>query len=156
GPGAWSDLDDVAGLVLLDLPDIDSVNPEHRTRAERLAKTVDVLVWVLDPQKYADAGVHAEFLRPMARHAEVTVVLLNQIERLAEAGRGSVVAVLADWLAEGGLRRATVIAVSARTGEGLDEVRSAILRLVQRRRAAQALLAADVATAAAELDREYH
>src|SRR5690606_25491480 len=117
-------------------------NPEHRTRAERLAKTVDVLVWVLDPQKYADAVVHADFLRPMARHAEVTVVLLNQIDRLAEADRGPVLADLGDRLAEDGLRRATVIGVSARTGEGLDEVRATILRLVQRRRAAEARLAA--------------
>jgi GTP-binding protein EngB required for normal cell division len=156
GPGAWSDLSDVAGLVLLDLPDIDSVNPEHRERAERLAKTVDVLVWVLDPQKYADAVVHADFLRPMARHAEITVVLLNQIDRLADADRGPVLADLDDRLAEDGLRRATVIGVSARTGEGLDEVRTTILRLVRRRRAAEARLAADVATVADGLDREYH
>lgn len=156
GPGAWSVVSDVAGLVLLDLPDIDSVNPEHRARAERLAKTVDVLVWVLDPQKYADAVVHADFLRPMARHAEVTVVLLNQIDRLAEADRGPVLADLGERLAEDGLRRAMLLGVSARTGEGLDEVRSTILRLVQKRRASEARLGADVATVADALDESCH
>src|SRR5690606_21438722 len=85
GTGGWVDPDAVAGLVLLDLPDIDSVQVEHRRRAERLARTVDALVWVLDPQKYADAVVHTEFLRPMARYAEVTVVVLNQVDTLAEA-----------------------------------------------------------------------
>ena len=156
GPGAWSQEADVSGLVLLDLPDIDSVNPEHRRRAERLAKTVDVLVWVLDPQKYADAVVHAEFLRPMARHAEVTVVLLNQVDRLAESDRAPVLADLRERLADDGLRRAQVLGVSARTGEGLDDVRRTIGRLVQKRRAAEARLAADVATVADELDEAYH
>lgn len=156
GPGAWSEPGDVGGLVLLDLPDIDSVNPEHRRRAERLAKTVDALVWVLDPQKYADAVVHADFLRPMARHAEVTVVLLNQIDRLAEADRPAVLADLKNRLADDGLRRAEVLGVSARTGEGLDRVRSTISGLVRKRRAAEARLAADVAAAADALDEAYH
>lgn len=156
GPGAWSDAQAVSGLVLLDLPDIDSVNPEHRRRAERLAKTVDVLVWVLDPQKYADAVVHAEFLRPMARHAEVTVVLLNQIDRLAEEDRAPVLADLKTRLADDGLRRAQVLGVSARTGEGLDEVRRTIVELVRKRRASEARLAADVATVADALDEAYH
>ncbi|WP_420110822.1 GTPase [Pseudactinotalea sp.] len=156
GPGAWSEAASVSGLVLLDLPDIDSVDPEHRRRAERLAKTVDVLVWVLDPQKYADAVVHAEFLRPMARHAEVTVVLLNQIDRLAEADRAPVLADLKHRLADDGLRRARVLGVSARTGEGLDEVRRTIAELVRKRRAAEARLSADVATVADALDDAYH
>ena len=156
GAGRWPEGSDVAGLVLLDLPDIDSVNPEHRRRAERLAKTVDVLVWVLDPQKYADDVVHTQFLRPMARHAEVTVVLLNQIDRLAEIDRAPVLADLQERLLDDGLRAAGVLGVSARTGEGLDEVRRAIARLVQRRRAAEARLAADVATVADGLDEAYH
>lgn len=156
GPGAWSEPEDVAGLVLLDLPDIDSVNTEHRERAERLARTVDVLVWVLDPQKYADAVVHSQFLRPMARHAEVTVVVLNQIDRLAAADRAPVLADLKEHLADDGLRRARVLGVSARTGEGLEELRRTILQLVQRRRAAEARLAADVATVADALDEAAH
>src|SRR4051794_7838593 len=46
------------GLVLLDLPDHDSVVVEHRAVAERLYDRVDLLVWVVDPQKYADAALH--------------------------------------------------------------------------------------------------
>ncbi|HWS58640.1 MAG TPA: GTPase, partial [Actinotalea sp.] len=46
------------GLILLDLPDHDSVRTEHRVEAERLVAMVDLMVWVLDPQKYADAAVH--------------------------------------------------------------------------------------------------
>ena len=55
--------------MLLDLPDHDSVVTEHRAIAERLYERVDLLVWVVDPQKYADAALHARYLRPLADHA---------------------------------------------------------------------------------------
>jgi predicted GTPase len=38
------------GLVLLDLPDHDSVVTEHRVRSEHLMERVDLLVWVVDPR----------------------------------------------------------------------------------------------------------
>ena len=60
------------GLVLLDLPDFDSVQLEHRLEVDRLVELVDLLVWVLDPQKYADAALHDRYLRPLAGHADVT------------------------------------------------------------------------------------
>src|SRR5690606_3026779 len=40
------------GLVVLDLPDHDSVVTDHRLEAERLVALVDLMVWVVDPQKY--------------------------------------------------------------------------------------------------------
>ena len=49
---------ELAGLVLLDLPDHDSTVAAHRIEVDRLVALVDLLVWVLDPQKYADAAVH--------------------------------------------------------------------------------------------------
>ena len=42
---------DLRGLVLLDMPDHDSVEPEHRAVVDRVLPQVDLLVWVLDPQK---------------------------------------------------------------------------------------------------------
>ncbi|CAM3267773.1 GTPase [Occultella aeris] len=146
---------DLSGLVLLDLPDIDSVQTEHHLRAARLAEAVDVLVWVLDPQKYADAVVHTQYLRPMSRHAEVTVAVLNQADLLAPGDRAPVLADLTDRLADDGLRGARVLAVSARTGEGLDDLREVIARFVSERRAADARLSADIATVAAELGTAY-
>src|SRR5690606_39507694 len=56
------------GLILLDLPDHDSIEASHRLEVNRLVGLVDLLVWVLDPQKYADAAVHERYLRPLARH----------------------------------------------------------------------------------------
>lgn len=45
---------------------------------------VDVHVWELDPQKYADAAVHSDFLTPLALHEAVALVVLNQIDRLPD------------------------------------------------------------------------
>ena len=60
------------GLVLLDLPDFDSIEEAHRLEVDRLLRLVDLVVWVLDPQKYADRVVHeqylAQFQRPPRRH----------------------------------------------------------------------------------------
>ena len=60
GPPAGQD--DLRGLVLLDLPDHDSTEVAHRLEVDRLVALVDVLVWVLDPQKYADAAIHDRYL----------------------------------------------------------------------------------------------
>jgi hypothetical protein len=36
---------------------------EHRVEVDRLLDLVDLMVWVLDPQKYADKVVHERYLR---------------------------------------------------------------------------------------------
>ena len=56
------------GLVLLDLPDHDSTEIDHRMEVDRLVQLVDMLVWVVDPQKYADAAIHDRYLKPLAQH----------------------------------------------------------------------------------------
>ena len=75
------------GLVLLDLPDHDSTQQQHREIVDRMVRLVDQLVWVVDPQKYADAALHDGYLKPLAAHAEVMLVVLNQVDRVAERER---------------------------------------------------------------------
>ena len=94
-----------AATVLLDLPDIDSDEDSHRRIATRLVERVDVLVWVLDPEKYADAVIHDDFIAPMAAHAGVTVVALNQVDRLDDASRAAVMGDLGRLLAAEADRR---------------------------------------------------
>lgn len=137
-----------AGLVLLDLPDHDSTQAAHRATVDHLVARVDAMVWVLDPQKYADALVHDAYLKRFARHAEVTVVLLNQVDRLAPADAEACLAHLRRLLADDGLPDAAVLGVSATTGAGLAEVRAVLGEVVAARRAALVRLAADVAGAA--------
>jgi len=139
------------GLVLLDLPDFDSVEVAHRLEVDRVVALVDVLVWVADPQKYADATLHERYLRPLRGHGEAMLLVLNQADTLG--GRaGQAAEDLARLAAEDGLPGVPVLAVSARTGEGLDALRDELDRRVARREAALARLAADVTGAAAALD----
>src|SRR5206468_1274675 len=70
------------GLVLLDLPDFDSVETAHRVEVDRLLALVDLVVWVLDPQKYADEVVHRRYLSQFREHHDITVVVLNQADKL--------------------------------------------------------------------------
>src|SRR6202042_1295772 len=73
----------LTGMLLLDLPDHDSVVTGSAPRAYRPVKPADMLVWVLDPLKYADASVHRRYLVPLAGHAAVTTVVLNKIDTLS-------------------------------------------------------------------------
>jgi hypothetical protein len=112
---------------------------------------VDVLVWVLDPQKYADAAVHHEFLAPLAGHGAVTLVVLNQADRLPDADVRPVLDSLRGILARDGLGQVQVLAASAVTGAGVEGVRAAIRRVVLQRQASSERLMADVARAAGRL-----
>src|SRR3954452_24164687 len=139
------------GLVLLDLPDHDSVRLEHRLEGDRLVGLVDVLVWVLDPEKYADAAVHDRYLAPLASHAGVLLVVLNQVDRLDAAAEAACLADLRGLLDREGLAGTPLLAVSGRTGSGVAELRGELARRVAARRAASDRLTADVRSAAAEL-----
>ncbi|BBE23117.1 hypothetical protein MN0502_20000 [Arthrobacter sp. MN05-02] len=142
---------DAVGLILLDLPDFDSTAAAHRDVVERLARQVDVLLWVVDPQKYADAALHHGFLRGLASHEAVTLVALNQADRLEPADLDAVTSSLAGILAGEGLPGVAVLAVSARTGTGLDRLAEAIRAHAESRAAATRRLTADAAGAATEL-----
>ncbi|HRO31507.1 GTPase [Citricoccus sp.] len=161
GPAAGTDLTtwwgrrrESGGLILLDLPDFDSIAAGHRRTVQRLVGQVDVLVWVVDPQKYADAALHREFLEPLAAHRAVTLVVLNQVDRLAGPDVERVVASLKDLLARDGLVRVPVYPASATTGAGVDAVRTAIAEVAAQRSAATERLLSDVRTAARALGSE--
>ena len=140
--------------MLLDLPDHDSTAVAHRLEVDRLVGLVDLLVWVLDPQKYADAAVHDRYLRPLAAHAGVLLVVLNQVDRLAPDGARGCLADLRRLLDSEGLASVPVLAVSARTGAGLPELRAELARRVAARRAASDRLVADVRGAVAGLSSD--
>src|SRR5699024_6183775 len=143
--------DRLSSAVLVDLPDVDSLRRDHQLRAERLTERADVLVWVLDPQKYADAVVHQHYLRPMARHAEVMLVVLNQSDTLAPADLAPVLADLTERLAADGLPGVRVLPTSATTGSGTGDLVQAISAVVADRKNLHRRLAADLGTAAAHL-----
>ncbi|WP_335936269.1 GTPase [Streptomyces sp. PTD5-9] len=156
--GAAGGDEGLRGLVLVDLPDHDSAAAGHREQVDRVLALVDAVIWVVDPEKYADAALHERYLRPLAGHAEVTFVVLNQIDRLPGDAADQILDDLRRLLDEDGMALgehgepgATVLPVSALTGEGVGELRELLGRFVQERTAAARRLSADLDAAAARL-----
>lgn len=143
--------DPLAGLVLVDLPDHDSTRLQHRAVVDRAVEFADLLIWVTDPQKYADASWHDDYLKPMSSHGGVTLVLLNQIDKLPAGAGPECLADLRRLLDLDGMRDVEVLPVSARTGDGLPVLRARLADVVTGRRAAADRLGADVDRIAVDL-----
>lgn len=135
------------GLVLLDLPDHDSIRTAHHDEAERVVALADALIWVVDPQKYADAAIHQRFLRPLAGHRDVTMVVLNHLDTVPEENRPDLLRDLRKVLVADGMRDPRILGVSARHGTGIEELRAAIRRRVEDHRDAERRALADLAAA---------
>lgn len=120
------------GLILLDMPDFDSVTTTNRDLAARMMRYVDVLVWVVDPQKYADAVIHRDFMVPLAASGAQALCVLNQADKLAPAEVPAVLASLTRLLQAEDTEAhllAPPLAVSARTGEGIDVLRDLLAQV---------------------------
>jgi GTP-binding protein EngB required for normal cell division len=149
--GGAADASELDGLILLDLPDHDSTATAHKLEVERLVQVVDVFCWVVDPQKYADAALHEEYLQRFAGHGAVTVVALNQIDRLNVDERRSCLADLQKLLVDDGFVGVRVVPTSAKTGEGVNDLRRELSARVAERRAVVKRIDADVDWVASEL-----
>jgi GTP-binding protein EngB required for normal cell division len=134
----------LTGLLLLDLPDHDSVVTGSAALVDRLVKLADMLIWVLDPLKYADASVHTGYLVPLAGHASITTVVLNQADTLTPDQAADCESDLRRLLDTEGLHETPVLVTSATTGTGLDELRRVLADAVVARRAATERIKADV------------
>jgi GTPase Era involved in 16S rRNA processing len=148
----------LAGLVLVDLPDHDSAAVQHRQQVDRILELVDAVIWVVDPEKYADAVLHERYLRPLAGHAEVMFVVLNQVDRLPGEAAHQVLDDLRRLLDEDGIALgehgepgAAVLALSALTGDGVAELREALGQFVAERGAPGRRVQADLDAAATRL-----
>ncbi|HEX5428467.1 MAG TPA: GTPase [Pedococcus sp.] len=155
GPAGGEDtVGSLDGLVLLDLPDFDSRVTSHRVEAERVLALVDVFVWVTDPQKYADARLHEDYLKALSTHETVTVVVLNQADRLTDDEVAQVRSDLVRLTAADGIGGVQVIGTSATTGAGVAELRQRLANAVAGQNAARQRLAADVRASAGRLRRD--
>jgi GTP-binding protein EngB required for normal cell division len=139
------------GVVLLDLPDHDSTEVSHHLEVDRLIELTDLMVWVLDPQKYADAVVHDRYLAPFASHKDVMLIVLNHVDEIPADRRQSMLDDVRRLVDADGLVGVPVLATSARTGEGIDALRDEIARRVSAKKVTRSRLEADVRDAAARL-----
>ncbi|WP_308369258.1 MULTISPECIES: GTPase [unclassified Streptomyces] len=157
-PRETSEAEALRGMVLVDLPDLDSAVGAHREHVDRVLALVDAVVWVVDPEKYADAVLHERYLRPLAGHAEVTFVVLNQVDRLPGESADLVMDDLRRLLDDDGIALgehgepgATVLGLSALTGEGVGELREMLGQFTQEKGAATRRISADVDRTAVRL-----
>ena len=142
------------GLVLLDLPDFDSREMSHRREAERVLALCDVFVWVTDPQKYADALLHDEYVKQLTGHSAVMLVVLNQVDRLlSESAVETCREDLVRLLKLDGVDGVQVLTTSVLTGENIPELRQRLANAVAGHEAARQRLSADISAVAGRLRR---
>lgn len=137
----------LGGLILLDLPDHDSVEPANRAVVDRIVPMADLLLWVVDPQKYADNALHELYLRVASDHGQPSLVVLNQVDRLTTADAWAVAKDLQKLLEEDGLTHVPVIPVSAKTGQGMDVLRAELAGAASQRTVAAEAVRADLVSA---------
>ena len=143
---------ELKGLVLLDLPDHDSTEVSHHLEVRRLIVLADLMIWVLDPQKYADKAVHEGFFKPMASHKDVMIVVLNHIDEVPRDRRQGMVEDVKRLLTLDGLDGVPVIATSARDGDGIADLEKLITKRVADKKASRSRFRIDVHDAAERLD----
>lgn len=100
-------------IVIIDMPDTDSVVGAHRAVFEKLLPRVDAVWWVVDPEKYSDRLLHRDFLGPLAAYQGQFLFIFNQVDRLDPAQLASVVADFAGRLREIGIDDPVIIPVAA-------------------------------------------
>lgn len=120
-------------LAVLDMPDTDSTEGTHRETFERLLPMVDAVVWVVDPEKYADRILHADYLSPLARYADQFLFVMNQIDRLSEQELHDVMTDFRKRLVQAGIAEPVVVPVAADPPAGSSRGVEDLLEIVDRR-----------------------
>lgn len=143
---------DLAGVALLDLPDVDSVRTEHRALVDELLPRIDAIAWVVDPEKYDDERLHG-YLRTLVPHAGRLRFVLNKVDRLSTTQRDAVIADLRRRLGESGIAQPRVAAVSAVDGHGIAELRAELAAEAGAKELVAEKLATDVREAQTRLAR---
>ena len=99
--------------ILVDLPDFDSTAVAHRHIVDSVLPVVDAVVWVFDPEKYADSIVHDDFLAALTPYESQFVFVLNQAD-LLDSQVAAVEDHLAGLLAADGFEQPEVVSSVAR------------------------------------------
>lgn len=142
-------------LALLDLPDTDSVVVDHRHTVQALLPRVDLVLWVIDPEKYQDRLLHEGYLQPLADYRRQFVFALNQIDRLEEETVEELIEDLTANLVSDGIPDPIVMAVAADPDVGppigVDYLIARLEETVDVKRLVYDKLATDLAGAARSL-----
>ena len=150
---------DASGLdrvAILDLPDLDSIEPTHRARVEAILPRVDAVIWVTDPEKYRDALLHDRFLRVWVPRLDRQLVLVNKSDRLSASDALQILGQLrADLARMRGPEEAPIdlMAVSAQTAD-IEGLRDWLRERVEAKRVVRDRLRTTIADAIRGLARD--
>jgi GTP-binding protein EngB required for normal cell division len=143
---------DMHGVVLLDLPDHDSINEENHATVDRIVPLADLIVWVVDPQKYADHALHSAYLKVASDHGQPSLIVLNHVDRLSNEDAVAVARDLAALIKAEGIADAPVMLTSARTGRGVAALRAEIAGAAATRSVAAEAVRSDLVAAGRALE----
>jgi len=103
-------------VAIVDLPDLDSIEPDHAARVDAVLPRVDAVAWITDPEKYHDAVLHDAYLRRWMRRLAHQVIVVNKVDRLTLDDAERVRADLLARLHAEGMPRVPVLMTSATHG----------------------------------------
>ena len=105
-------------IAIIDLPDLDSREAGHRSAVAQVLPIIDLVVWVLDPEKYRDRVLHVDHIVPLAIHHERFRFVLNQIDRVDPADISALIDDLIGALRADGITHPVVWAAAAEPPSG--------------------------------------
>ncbi len=143
---------EMSGVVLLDLPDHDSINEANRETVDRVVPLADLIVWVVDPQKYADHALHSAYLTVASDHGQPSLMVLNHTDRLTDEDADAVARDLASLIEREGIDGSPVMLTSARTGRGVAALRAEIAGAAATRSVAAEAVRSDLVAAGRTLE----
>jgi GTP-binding protein EngB required for normal cell division len=154
------DQDALGNVAILDLPDLDSVEVEHRERVEAILPRVDAVVWVTDPEKYHDAILHDDFLAKWLPRLDRQVVVLNKTDRLTADDAATVrrdlerdMALKTGRGARGALVRVLPTSVRGSDAADIEPVRAWLAEAIDAKRVVRAHVVTTIAAAVTALAR---
>ena len=118
------------GLVLLDMPDYDSVIGAHRQQVENLSELIDGAIWVWDPEKYQESAAFDYLVAPLRERGVLTIVM-NQTDTIAPEKMADFEAKVRSELAARGYEQVPLIFAAAKRREGLDPIRDFLAAAVK-------------------------
>ena len=74
---------DGSAVAIVDLPDLDSIEPAHAARVDAVLPKIDAVLWVTDPEKSDDAVLHDRYLRRWMPRLARQALVVNKTDRLA-------------------------------------------------------------------------
>ncbi len=71
-----------SAVAIVDLPDLDSIEPAHAARVDAVLPKIDAVLWVTDPEKYDDAILHDYYLRRWMPRLARQAVVINKADTM--------------------------------------------------------------------------